>query len=123
MREAYRWLSRQKGVIFINNSIAGARAYEAWLSLPQDTIRVIHNGFDFERLEDTPQIQSNISIRKQYNIPDNATLIGTVIRFSVEKRPDLWLHIADQILKRSQAVHFLLVGNGPLLDEAINLVQ
>jgi hypothetical protein len=48
MLEGYRWLARQPGVVLLNNSVAGARAYEEWIGLPEGTIRVVHNGFAFD---------------------------------------------------------------------------
>ena len=62
MREAYRLLATQPNVVILNNSHHGARAYEDWLNLPQETIQVIHNGFDF----DSPALQFAIKHRVDY---------------------------------------------------------
>lgn len=114
MREGYRWLLRQPGVTLINNSAAGAQAYERWLGLPKGSIRVVHNGFDFdERLLATCR-EGRAEYRERHGIPLKAPLVGTVIRLSEEKRPLLWAEIAAQVRRLNPDAHFLMVGDGPL---------
>lgn len=114
MREAYRWLLRQPGVALINNSIAGARAYERWLDLPEGSIRVVHNGFDFddELLERCRRRRA--AYRERHGIPQAVPLVGTVMRLNEEKRPLLWAEIAARVAKALPDAHFLVVGDGPL---------
>ena len=117
MREAYRWLAKQPQVIIINNSHAGAKEYETWLGLPENTIRVIHNGFDTGADKFIDIDESIVATFKQkYNIPGSSPVIGTVIRFSEEKRPIFWVEIANRINQLDSDIHFLLVGDGPMLD-------
>lgn len=114
MREAYRWLVKQPGVKLVNNSHAGARAYEHWLGIPDGTIHVIHNGFDFDigHLEKCRALAADY--REGHGLSTNKPVIGTVIRFTEEKRPFLWLEIAAQVRRQCTAVQFLVVGDGPL---------
>ena len=44
LRHAYRALARNPSVKILNNSMAGARDYEAWLELPRGRIAVLYNG-------------------------------------------------------------------------------
>ena len=117
MREAYRWLVEQPGVVLVNNSRAGAHAYEQWLGIPEDTIRLIHNGFHF----DIAYLEKCRSLAKNYReINDLSTtrpVIGTVIRFTEEKRPLLWLEIAAQVRRQCGEAQFLVVGDGPMRAE------
>jgi glycosyltransferase involved in cell wall biosynthesis/SAM-dependent methyltransferase len=119
MREAYCWLAKQPGVTLINNSHAGAREYEKWLALPENTIRVIHNGFNVnaDKFKEN-YVSGNSILKTKYEIPDASLIIGTVIRFSEEKNPMLWLDIAAKLNELDQNIHFLMVGDGPLLDVA-----
>ena len=114
MREGYRWLLRQPGVRLINNSVAGARAYERWLGLRKGSIRVVHNGFDFDEALLTRCHNQRAAYRKRHGIPLEAPLIGTVIRLNDEKRPLLWAEIAAHIGRAMPEAHFLVVGDGPL---------
>jgi L-malate glycosyltransferase len=60
-----------------------------------------------------------ISIRDKLGIPADAPVIGTVAVFRFQKRLDLWMEQALQILKRVPEAHFILVGDGPLKAELL----
>jgi glycosyltransferase involved in cell wall biosynthesis len=114
MREAYRWLARAPGVVMINNSAAGARAYEDWLGLPRGTIGVVHNGFAFDEAKIIRHRAARGNYRHRIGIPANVPLIGTVNRLAEEKRPFLWLEVAANIHRAVPDSHFLMLGDGPL---------
>lgn len=117
MREAYRWLLQQPGVTLINNSAAGARAYEQWLALTQGSIQVVHNGFDFDQDLLARCRERRTIYRERHGIPRSALVVGAVIRLNEEKRPLLWAKIAARIGKALPEAHFLVVGDGPLRKE------
>lgn len=117
MREAYRWLLRQPGVTLINNSGAGARAYERWLDLPEGSVRVAHNGFDFDEELLERCRRQRAAYRERHGIPQAVPLVGTVMRFNEEKRPLLWAEIAARVGKALPEAHFLVVGDGPLREQ------
>lgn len=134
MRESYRWLAKQPGVVFLNNSEAGARAYEKWLSLPNGDIRVIHNGFDLNTVYQHRLNNDSGKYRRYNHIPSDVPLVGTVIRMTEEKRPLLWADIAAHVRQVVPEAHFLVVGDGLLraqfedrvsmwnLSEAVHIV-
>jgi len=117
MREAYRWLAMQKGVTFINNSKAGALAYEKWLGLPVNSICVIHNGFDFDNVKSSNYKTLSDELIRGLGISPELPVLGTVIRFTEEKRPLLWLEIAAEVKKQLPTIQFLVAGDGPLMEE------
>jgi glycosyltransferase involved in cell wall biosynthesis len=114
MRESYRWLARQPGVKMINNSAAGARAYEAWLGLPQRSIGVVHNGYAFDEPELARYQADGIKFRHNIGMPSGALVVGAVMRLSEEKCPFLWLEIASCVRRDLPEARFLIVGDGPL---------
>jgi glycosyltransferase involved in cell wall biosynthesis len=118
MREAYRALARYPSVCFLNNSEAGARSYEQWLGLPHGTFKVVHNGVDFSRLERDRMAWPAREVRARFDIPGDVPLVGSVLRFSEEKRPFLWLEVAARVGERRPDAMFLMVGDGPLWEEA-----
>jgi len=118
MREAYRALITHPNVVLINNSGAGARDYEAWLTLPQDTVKVIRNGFDFSALSRADNIAPGREFKARLGIPTDAPVMGSVLRFSEEKQPLLWIDVAQRVLARRKDVMFVMVGDGPLREEA-----
>lgn len=114
MRESYRWLSRQPAVKMINNSAAGARAYEAWLGLAKNSIGVVRNGYAFDESELAGYKADTAKLRQRVGIEPGALVVGTVMRFTEEKCPMLWLEIAALIRRELPDVRFLIVGDGPL---------
>ena len=49
---------------------------------------------------------------EKHNIPKNKKLFATVGRLSPEKRIDIFLRFANELLHRRTDVHFLIVGSG-----------
>jgi len=121
MREAYRALARLPQVTILSNSDAGARDYERWLRLPAGTIKTIHNGFDFSVLSVDRDLERRRAYRERLGLPDDCLVVGTVIRFSEEKRPIFWLETARHVASRNRSVRFLMVGDGPQRDEVARL--
>lgn len=117
MREAYRWLLQQPGVTLINNTSAGARAYEQWLGLSEGSVQVVHNGFDFDETVLTRCRERRADYRERHGISPTALVVGTVIRLNEEKQPLLWAEIAARLGRVLPEAHFLVVGEGPLRKE------
>lgn len=114
MRAAYKWLARQSNVRFVSNSHAGAQGYEAWLGLPKGSIRVVHNGFDWQD-EHIAQWRLLVpAYRQRHNLSMEHLVLGTVIRLTEEKRPFFWLEIAARVRRQVPEARFLIVGDGPL---------
>lgn len=114
MREAYRWLARQPGVTMLNNSEAGASAYEEWLGLQPGSIGVVRNGLAFDAEALARFRAGRQDFRRRLGIDVSGPLIGAVMRLTEEKRPFLWLEIASHIRKVRPDAQFLIVGDGPL---------
>lgn len=52
-------------------------------------------------------------LRLRYNIPFHRRVIGIVANFSPVKDHDLFVRMAEELLRRRADVHFLMVGIGP----------
>lgn len=114
MRPAYRALLRRRDAVVLNNSRAGASDYARWLHIPRDRLHVIHNGFEFP---DIASPQSVLSVRERYAIPDGAQIVGSILRFSEEKRPQLLIDMARELYAVEPSVRFLFFGGGVMLEE------
>ena len=114
MRPTYRALFKRRQPVILNNSHAGASDYGRWLSLPPDAVQVIHNGFDFP---ERPSPQSRLGVRRRYGIAENAFVVGSILRFSEEKRPQLLIDMARQLYADDASVRFLFFGGGVMLEE------
>jgi len=117
MKSIYKVLLQSQNVVLLNNSINGRADYCRWLNIRPEKIRVIYNGIMF--METTTDDLDSSKFRERYKIPHNAPLIGTIIRFSEEKRPLFWLRHAKEVLKRCPSAYFMLIGDGVLLQESI----
>lgn len=91
------------------NSNAGRDFFCTAEMLPKSRIKVIPNGFDLERLKNTAPIDMN----KEFNIPADSLIAGTVCRFVPAKNLSLFLELAAEISKVQPNFHFILVGDGP----------
>jgi glycosyltransferase involved in cell wall biosynthesis len=115
MRPIYRFLADSPNVRFLNNSEAGAKDYMRWLGLNSMNVVVVRNGFDLEHL---PLPKKRAQLRDEYRerlgIPRDAFVVGVIMRISEEKRPLLWMQIAERLARRMPDVHFLVVGDGPM---------
>jgi glycosyltransferase involved in cell wall biosynthesis len=118
MAPGYHTLLGRRDVVFLNNSEAGAIDYARWLDLPRKRFRVIRNGFEFPLC----QAYSRSAQRQMLGIPDSAVLVGSVIGFREEKRPQLFLEIAQALRTTNPSAHFVIFGDGPLLGACRNFV-
>lgn len=117
MREGYRTLLAHPNVVLLNNSAAGARDYEMWLGLPKGTVKIIRNGFDFSALSRAQNIAAAREFKARLGIPAGTLVVGSVLRFSDEKQPFLWIDVAQRIRAWRNDVMFIVVGDGPLQAE------
>lgn len=106
------------GNLFVDRVICCAKAAqrrasekEFWLS--PEKLNTIYNGVDLERFKIThPE-----KIRKEFDIPDNVPVIGTVGNLSHKKGTPFLLDAMGLIIPAHPHARFLLVGAGPLEKE------
>jgi glycosyltransferase involved in cell wall biosynthesis len=61
--------------------------------------------------------------RERYGVPQDAFVITAVCWLTAVKGVDVLLHAAAELLARRPAAHFLIVGDGPLLEDYRQLAQ
>ena len=113
MRSAYRALLDCPGVVLTNNSHGGAADYAGWLGIDPARIPVIYNGLDLARVRKPPP-EELTRFRQDHGITADTLVIGGMFRLSPEKRPMLWLEVANRVAKQRPDASFLLFGEGPL---------
>lgn len=101
--------------IKVNCLIAVSSQIEQVLSRKYGTRKVvqIHNGIRFCR---TQRIKTAVETRQQLGIDRSRRIIGTVGRLTAVKGHEYFLAGAQQLLQNRRDLHFLIVGDGPLLD-------
>lgn len=114
-RRAYRALvAHHPDACFYANSRLTSNAYADWIGVDRERFGVIHNGLDLDGF--CFDGQARAGIRARLGIADDALVIGTAIRMSSEKRPLLWLDVAEEVARRTPGTEFVLVGDGPLIE-------
>jgi len=120
---AYQALLQRPGVSMIANSRNGAADYEQWLGLVERRVGTVFNGYDFIEMRIRAEEISAAAIRAEAGIPEDALLLGGVMRCSFEKRPELWTEVACGLAKRDPRVYGVLVGDGPMRTELMERVD
>jgi glycosyltransferase involved in cell wall biosynthesis/tetratricopeptide (TPR) repeat protein len=124
LREGFLACTEYRGAVrLINNSAAGARDYEGWLELEEDRVGVIWNGYDFDRIAARAATKAPMDIRAEIGVPQDALLIGNVIRFASEKRPELWIDTVAEAIAHDDRIYGLLVGDGPKWQSLFEMVK
>jgi glycosyltransferase involved in cell wall biosynthesis len=114
MRPGYLALLRRRDVLFLNNSRAGAADYARWLELSDADIQVIHNGFDFPAKAAAGVREG---VRFAHGIAPDVPVVGSIMRFSEEKRPQFFIDVARILNASDPRIRFLVFGDGPLRRE------
>ena len=114
MEPLYRLLAARPEVTLVNNSAMGAADYEGWLELEPGRVEVLRNGLADIR-QTCPQ-GAGAELRRQWGLPPDGPVVGTVQRMALVKDPALWLAVASKVQDARPEIHFLLVGDGPELE-------
>lgn len=83
--------------------------------------KVIRNGINFKRFENLSKTREEV--RNELNIPQDAYLIGHVGRFTYQKNHEFLINVFNEVLKKEQNAHLLLVGEGKLKSDAEKQIE
>lgn len=115
----YDWLERLVfqlqclGSRFVDLVVANSRAgldYHAAHGFPRQKLTVIPNGIDAERF--APDREARQSVRSEWGIGDEETVIGLVGRLDPMKGHSTFLRAAALVAERRTDVRFVCVGDG-----------
>lgn len=73
-------------------------------------ITCIYNGIDLRRFE---SLRDQSDVRKGFNIPEDALVVGMVSRFSAQKDYKTFFASAEIVGQSEKNVYFVAVGDGP----------
>jgi glycosyltransferase involved in cell wall biosynthesis len=101
------WLTR---IIAVSEDVAASiRKHKPKL---RPNLQVILNGVNTRHF--APEWPGKKKILQDLNIPETAPIIGTIAVFRFQKRLEVWIEVAKNILTQQPGVHFIIVGDGPL---------
>lgn len=119
-RELAHWQRRKHlvvenlGNLFADGVVACSHAVRQWTlereKIDPRKIHVIHNGVDLVRFHSRGKAAE---VRREFGIPENAPLVGTVANFSEEKGYPYFLAACACIAGKFPEARFLIVGSGP----------
>ena len=84
-----------------------------WHICKDSKIRVIYNGIDIDEYRKNTYFSSKTDL----GIPESAFVVGMVGRIAEQKAPDIFVKTAKIVKQRIQNAFFVIVGDGPLLNE------
>lgn len=99
----------QERVIAVSSEVQEAARRYAGDRTP---IQVVLNGVDTEAFR--PGAADGHALRAEWNVPEEAPLIGTVAVFREQKQLHHWLEAAVRLYAAHPETQFLMVGEGPL---------
>lgn len=118
MRPGYQTLLARANVSLLNNSQAGAADYARWLGIAPERIEVVPNAAP---PAERPDAEAVAAARRALGVPAGAPVIGSLLRFSEEKRPLLFVRTAAALARARPDVWFVMIGDGPLRAAAQRL--
>jgi glycosyltransferase involved in cell wall biosynthesis len=127
LQERYHYLTRvlnfltynfQSNVIAVSEEVK--KSIEANIN-PRCKVDVIENGINTDTFKF--DYENRLQIRKKYNIPENAIVIGNVAVFRDQKRLPEWVISFSEISKKFSNVYGLLVGDGPCRNQILKAIS
>ena len=117
----YRALSKVPGIRFVSNGKVAADAYCDWLDMPSDRFTVVPNGVTVAAPRNTAEDRQKWAEFEEAT-KDATHTVGGVFRFSVDKRPQLWVTFARDYLALHPDTRFVLVGGARLVPGSGSLL-
>jgi glycosyltransferase involved in cell wall biosynthesis len=77
-------------------------------------IEVIHNMIDYDRFSNATSTRKQLL--DQFGIDSGKKIIGSLGRFQLQKRPDIFLRVAE-LMQNNNNYHFVMAGDGDMYEE------
>jgi glycosyltransferase involved in cell wall biosynthesis len=103
------WLARRADLIVAN--ARAVRVDAVGRGLPADRIVVVPNGIDTDAMR--PDATAGLAVRRMWQIPDNAFVIGCVARLDAMKDHANLLNAAASFARNHPDAHLVCIGGGP----------
>ena len=123
LRGGYIGLLDDPRVCLCLNSHRGKVSYAKWLGKSEEDLYVLHNGLDISSMREKTDDDGIRGFLENYQIPDDANVVGGVFRFVREKRLSLWIEAAFKTIENREGVFFIAVGDGPERDRVLEMVK
>lgn len=119
----YQSLAQIPAVTFVTNTQATAKAYREWLQIPASKFRVIYNGINPATVLNHGPFEADLWSTFEKQTIEATETLGGVFRFENDKRPILVIRFFHRYLKKHPLARCILVGEGRLKQQCIELAQ
>jgi polysaccharide deacetylase family protein (PEP-CTERM system associated) len=113
-------IGMHKSDVFVVVSTRDAKKAAAHGIHSVEDYKVIRSGVAYEAF--VASRGSGEAARELLGLKPGLPVVGSVMRFCSEKAPSVFVKVAARILKTRPDVTFVMVGNGPLFKETLELV-
>lgn len=112
-----RWMNRltfnwQRAVIAVSGDVSESIQKNIAPHIP---VHEILNGVNTEYFQRDKE--EGKKLREQFNIPEQACVVGTVAVFRFQKRLKEWMEVFAAASKKNPSLFGIIVGDGPLKEE------
>lgn len=90
-----------------------------WHICKDNKIKVIYNGIDV----DDYKKRNYLSSKRDLQIPENSYVVGMVGRIAEQKAPEIFVEAARIVKQKIDNAFFVIVGDGPLIEEIKELIE
>ena len=112
-------LRKSKRVTLSGNSQAGNDDYAHWLGIPPSEIVLVRNGIETASLDGATSAAARETLRAELGIAPHGKVLLGVFRLDHEKRPDLFVDLASQLLAKFPGLVVLHAGGGTEQDRIV----
>jgi len=91
-------------------------ARKTYLYTPPERTIVVNNGVDLDDFQPIPD-ETLAQLRAHHQLPNDAQIVGTAVRFEPEKGLNYLFDAMPQIKAACPKAYFVMVGDGSLRDE------
>lgn len=81
---------------------------------------VINYGINLEKFNPSESFEN---LRPKLNVKDDETLVGYIVRITIQKDPHTLIRAIAEVVKKTTQVKFLIIGNGDLQESTIALAK
>jgi glycosyltransferase involved in cell wall biosynthesis len=81
---------------------------------------IINYGIDLKKFNPFKEYRS---LKKELGIPNEQTLVGYLVRITIQKDPHTFIKAISEVVKKTKSIRFLIIGNGDLKESTVSLAK
>ena len=125
VKRAFMWIERLLARTGVTMHVSASEAEYArrWLGVRPDQQQAIVNSVDCDRYRPAADPAEKHALRRQFHLPPEAWVFGTIARYSEQKDPLTLYRAVITVLTENPGLCFAHVGQGPLLPAVAGLLD